>query len=186
MDQQHRSMLLKTAKEAIDSVIYSREPVEAVSDDPEVNAKQGCFVTLKNGERLRGCIGQFTSDKPLIELVREMAIASLTHDPRFFMDRVGADELDDITIEISVLSPLVKTSEPLSLRLGVDGIYITDGHKSGCFLPQVAEETGWTKEEFLTHCCVQKAKLPADAWKYDSTDVYLFSAEKFQAGYSEI
>jgi AmmeMemoRadiSam system protein A len=186
MNQKQQSILLRTAKDAIDSVIYSRAVAEPVSDDSELNEARGCFVTLKNGERLRGCIGQFTSDKPLIELVSEMSVASLTHDPRFFMERISADELEYITIEISVLSPLVKTDEPLDLRLGVDGIYITDGHKSGCFLPQVAEETGWTKEEFLTHCCVQKAKLPPDAWKYDSTEVYLFSAEKFQAGYAEI
>jgi uncharacterized protein (TIGR00296 family) len=74
----------------------------------------------------------------------------------------------------------------LSLRLGVDGIYIKSGSLSGCFLPQVATETGWNKEEFLSYCCSHKAGLPADAWKQPDTEVYLFTAEVFGAQYKEI
>jgi uncharacterized protein len=78
-----------------------------------------------------------------------------------------------------VLSPLERTTDPLSLRLGVDGIYIRRGYAAGCFLPQVATETGWTTEEFLSQCCSHKAGLPPDAWKDPKTEVYLFTAEVF-------
>ncbi len=143
-------------------------------------------MTLKNGERLRGCIGQFVSDIPLIELIAEMARASATSDPRFLSDPITADELGQLDIEISVLSPLVQTDDPLSLRIGVDGIYIKKGFASGCFLPQVATEAGWNKEEFLSYCCSDKAGLSPDAWKEPGTEVYLFTAEVFGAAFSQI
>ena len=151
-----------------------------------LNSECGCFVTLKNGEQLRGCIGQFTSDKPLTELVVEMTKASATSDPRFFADRITAEELNELDIEISVLSPLKKTDDPLSLRLGVDGIYIKRGCASGCFLPQVADETGWTKEQFLSYCCSHKAGLEEDAWKDENTEVYLFTADVFSCPFKDI
>ena len=144
-------------------------------------------MTLKNGEQLRGCIGQFTADKPLIEMVCQMAVSSSMHDPRFGGDRITADELGQLDIEISVLSPMVKTDDPLSLRLGVDGIYITDGRVSGCFLPQVATETGWNEEDFLTFCCTHKAGLAPDAWKTDpGVEVYLFTADVFGGQWNQI
>ena len=155
MNDTQKQTLLKIARDTVEAVITSGAVPRAGSDDSELNAHCGCFVTLKNQGRLRGCIGQFTSDKPLVELVVEMAKASATGDPRFFADRITADELDELDIEISVLSPLKRTDEPLSLRLGVDGIYIKKGCASGCFLPQVATETGWSKEEFLSYCCTQ-------------------------------
>jgi len=123
---------------------------------------------------------------PLVELVVEMAKASATSDPRFFADRITADELDQLDVEISVLSPLKRVDDPLSLRLGVDGIYIKKGGASGCFLPQVATETGWSKEEFLSYCCAHKAGLPPDAWKDADTEVYLFTAEVFGSEFKDI
>jgi uncharacterized protein (TIGR00296 family) len=106
-----------------------------------------------------------------------MAVASSTGDSRFFGQPITQGEVKDLEIEISVLSPLKKTTDPLSLRLGIDGIYIKKGYASGCFLPQVATETGWSKEEFLSSCCSHKAGLKADAWKDKNTEVYLFTAE---------
>jgi AmmeMemoRadiSam system protein A len=186
MNETQKQTLLKIARDTVKAVVAGGAMPKPKSSDPELNARCGCFVTLKNGEDLRGCIGQFTSDRPLIELVVEMATASATSDPRFFSDPIAADELEQLDIEISVLSPLQKADDPLSLRLGVDGIYIKRGCASGCFLPQVATETGWSKEEFLSYCCAHKAGLPADAWKDPKTDVYLFSAEVFGAGFNEI
>ena len=157
------------------------------SDDPALTAPCGCFVTLKNRGRLRGCIGQFISDRPLIELVAEMAEASASSDPRFFDQSASpSGDLGNLDIEISVLSPLERTDDPLSLRLGVDGIYIKRGYASGCFLPQVATETGWSKEEFLSYCCSHKAGLPPDAWKDPKTEVYLFTAEVFGAAVKDL
>ncbi|MEN6332711.1 MAG: AmmeMemoRadiSam system protein A [Phycisphaerales bacterium] len=181
MDDTQKKQLLKIARDAVEAVVRGT-PVETPhSDDPQLNAPCGCFVTLKTGDRLRGCIGQFISNCPLIELVAEMAEASVAKDPRFVDHRITPEELDEIDIEISVLSPLTRTNDPLSLRLGVDGIYIKRGYASGCFLPQVATETGWDAEEFLSYCCSHKAGLRADAWKDPRTEVYLFTAEVFDS-----
>ncbi len=186
MNDAQKQTLLKAARDTVEAVINRRPAQKPVSDDPELNAPCGCFVTLKNQGQLRGCIGQFTSEMPLIELVVDMAKASATSDPRFFADRITSDELEQLDIEISVLSPLQLTREPLSLRLGVDGIYIKKGCVSGCFLPQVATETSWSKEEFLSYCCAHKAGLPSDAWKDPKTEVYLFTADVFGAEFKDI
>jgi AmmeMemoRadiSam system protein A len=181
-----KKALLKTARDTVKAVLTSGALPKPKTNDAELNACCGCFVTLKNHEQLRGCIGQFTSNKPLIELIVDMAKASATGDPRFFSDPITTDELEQLDVEISVLSPLQKTDDPLSLRLGVDGIYIKRGCAGGCFLPQVATETGWSKKEFLSYCCAHKAGLPADAWKDPQTEVYLFTAEVFGAEFKEI
>ena len=186
MNTEHKQALLKAARDAVTATVKNQARPSLSSDEEVLNEHCGCFVTLKNSGMLRGCIGQFVSDKPLIELVGEMAAASSTKDPRFLAEPIGADELESLELEISVLSPLKRTDDPGSLRLGVDGIYIKSGYRTGCFLPQVATETGWSKEEFLTHCCVQKAGLSADAWRKAETEVYLFTADVFGAGFAEI
>ena len=187
MNDAHKKILLKTARDTVTAVIKGTPALKPPqSNDPELTAHCGCFVTLKNGVHLRGCIGQFVADRPLIEMVIEMAKASATGDPRFFDEPITAGELDELDIEISVLSPLKRTDNPLSLRLGIDGIYIKKGRAGGCFLPQVATETGWTKEEFLSYCCSHKAGLRPDAWKDAKTEVYLFTAEVFGAAFKDI
>jgi len=187
MNAKQKNTLLKVAKDTVAAAVAGRPVYEPETDDPVLFAEVGCFVTLKNGEQLRGCIGQFTADKPLIEMVCQMAVSSSMHDSRFDGNRITIDELSDLDIEISVLSPMVKTDDPLSLRLGINGIYITDGRTSGCFLPQVATETGWDEEDFLSFCCAHKAGLSPDAWKIDpDVEVYLFTAEVFGADWSAI
>jgi AmmeMemoRadiSam system protein A len=177
MNFEQKKELLKVARNAVRDAVAGRKPAKVSSTDPALNEHCGCFVTLKNRDELRGCIGMFVSDKPLIELVSEMAVASSTGDSRFFGDRITSEEVDELDIEISILSPLQRTDNPLNLRLGIDGIYIRKGYATGCFLPQVADETGWSKEEFLSYCCSHKAGLPPDAWKDKKTEVYLFTAE---------
>jgi len=186
MDDTQKQTLLKVARDTVEAVIKGGATPKPESDDPQLNAHCGCFVTLKNKGRLRGCIGRFISDIPLIELVVEMAKASAAGDMRFFADPITAGELEQLDVEISVLSPLEKTDNPLSLRLGVDGIYIKKRRASGCFLPQVATETGWSKEEFLSYCCAHKAGLSPDAWKDPETEVFLFTAEVFGADFKGI
>jgi len=186
MNDKQKQTLLKVAHDTVEAVITGRPVSKPKSDDQILNEPCGCFVTLKNGEDLRGCIGQFIADQPLIEIVAAMAKASATGDPRFIGDPITPDELEELDIEISVLSPLKKTDNPLSLRLGIDGIYIKRGHYTGCFLPQVATETGWTKEQFLSYCCAHKAGLPPDAWKDKRTDVFLFTAEIFSKPFKSI
>lgn len=186
MNDEQKRTLLKVARDTVEAVVNRRAAPAPTSDDPELNAPCGCFVTLKNGDRLRGCIGQFTSDKPLVALVVEMAKASATSDPRFSTSRITPGEIDRLDIEISVLSPLELTDDPLSLKPGTHGIYIRRGSASGCFLPQVATETGWSKEQFLSYCCSHKAGLSPDAWQDPETQVYLFTAEVFGAAVKDI
>jgi len=134
-------------------------------------------VTLRKGATLRGCIGTFSASDDLCEAVRGMAVAALS-DPRFESRRVLSSELPDLRIEISTLSPLEKIADPLSLRLGVHGIYIRKGPFGGCFLPDVASEYGWDAKTFLAQCCSQKAGLSPTAWKQPDTDVFVFSVQK--------
>lgn len=186
MNDTQKSILLKVARDTVHAVIAGGNPPNPAFDDPQLNVNCGCFVTLKNQDRLRGCIGQFSSDQPLINLIVEMTKASATADPRFIADPITVDELEKLDIEISVLSPLKRTDNPLSLRLGVDGIFIKKGIASGCFLPQVATETGWSKEEFLSYCCAHKAGLSADAWRSPDTEVYFFTADVFGCPFKDV
>ena len=179
MDASSHQRLLDIARASIESAIADKSlPTFAVAE-PELQGKSGCFVTLHVDGRLRGCLGHFTSDKPLYQLVSEMACASATQDPRFIGNRITPDELPRLEIEISVLSPLERIANPLDIELGKHGIHIRNGMNVGCFLPQVAAEQGWTKEEFLGYCCSHKAGLAYDAWKDPETAVEVFTAEVF-------
>ncbi len=178
LSEKQKRSLLNVARKTIEQTVARRPLSDFESDDPLFAQKLGCFVTLHNHGDLRGCIGQFQPRQPLLQTVREMAVAA-TRDSRFRAYPITPDELKDIVIESSVLAPLEKTDAPLSLTLGTHGIYIKKGWASGCFLPQVAAETGWNKEEFLSYCCQHKAGLPPDAWKSKDTEVFLFTAEVF-------
>ena len=177
LSPEQRQTLLALARRSVAAAVAGRPLPRAASDDPALNQKCGAFVTLKTAGELRGCIGQFVCDGPLCATVQQMASAAATQDPRFWHHRIQPQEVDDLDIEISVLSPLQRTRDPLSLELGQHGIYIKRGQQSGCFLPQVASETGWSKEEFLGQCCAGKAGMAEDAWRDPRTEVYLFTAE---------
>lgn len=186
MIEKQKNILLDVVRNAVTAAVEKRYIVPPTSDDPELNIQCGCFVTLKNGENLRGCLGQFTSNEPIIKLISEIAQSSATRDTRFSKNPITSAELDELDIEVSLLSPLKKTDNPLSLRLGIDGIYIIRNGQSGCFLPQVATEIGWNKEEFLSYCCSTKAGLRPNAWKDPETEVYFFTAEIFGDRFDEI
>ena len=186
MNDQQKKQLLKIAHDSVQAAVTNSNPPQTQTDDPDLNAHCGCFVTLKNAEQLRGCLGQFISEKPLVRLIDEVAANSATSDPRFLANPITPEELPDLNIEICALSTLKKTDDPLRLRLGKDGIYIRSQGRSGCFLPQVAEETNWNKKQFLSYCCCHKAGLSPDAWKKPDTEVFLFTAEIFSEDYKNI
>lgn len=169
--------LLKIARTTIDK--YIRDHVKPVIDPKGFSSnllmKAGAFVTLKEKGELRGCVGRFTSEDPLYLVIQEMAIASSTEDSRF--QPVKADEVARLEIEISVLSPLKKISSPDEIIPGKHGIYIKKGWNSGTFLPQVATETGWTREEFLGHCARDKAGIGWDGWK--DAEIFTYEATVF-------
>ena len=176
---QDRKILLALARSTIQARLAGRPlpPLPVLQVDE--SRCGGVFVTMHNTGRLRGCIGRFGMESDgLAASVQQMALASL-NDPRFRLNPVIADEVPAIDIEISVLSVMEPVSDPLVLQVGVHGIYICQGGQRGCFLPQVAPEMHWTAEQFLTECCVNKAGLPADAWKSPDCQVQLFSATVF-------
>ncbi len=176
MNTARREMLLALARQSI-RMHLAGEPLPTIPAAlDEVGDFGGVFVTLKNKGRLRGCIGRFRPTIGLGPAVQEMAIASLG-DERFGDNPVTLEELDALTIEISILSPMTRTHDPLSLLPGIHGIYVRREAHSGCFLPQVASEQGWNAEQLLSYCCVGKAGLRSDAWKHPQTEVYLFTAE---------
>ena len=139
------------------------------------NSKCGAFVSLHKHGRLRGCIGHFGEDYPLHEIVARMARAAAFEDPRFMP--VTSDELADIDIEISVLTPMRRIQSIDEFQLHRHGIYIKKGYHSGTFLPQVADEVNWTKEEFLGHCAQDKAGIGWDGWR--EAELYIYEAIVF-------
>ena len=140
-----------------------------------LSEKCGAFVSLHKHGRLRGCIGHFGEDMPLHEIVAEMARAAAFEDPRFMP--VTADELADIDIEISVLTPMRRIQSLDEFELHRHGIYIRKGYRSGTYLPQVADEVNWTKEEFVSHCAQDKAGIGWDGWK--DAELYVYEAIVF-------
>ena len=138
-------------------------------------SKCGAFVSLHKQGRLRGCIGHFGEDTPLYEIVAEMARAAAFEDPRFMP--VTRNELDDIDIEISVLTPMQRIESLDEFVLHRHGIYIRKGYRSGTFLPQVADEVNWTKEEFVSHCAQDKAGIGWDGWR--DAELYVYEAIVF-------
>lgn len=135
----------------------------------------GAFVTLNEHGDLRGCIGRFDAVDPLYKVIQQMAIAASTQDSRF--PEVISSEFDDIDIEISVLTPMRRINSIDDFQLGKQGIYMKKGYSSGTFLPQVAKETGWSKEEFFGHCARDKAHIGWDGWK--DAELYVYEAYVF-------
>ena len=145
------------------------------SDLLPLTSKCGAFVSLHKHGHLRGCIGHFGEDYPLHEIVAEMARAAAFEDPRFMP--VTRDELNDLDIEISVLTPMRRIQSLEEFELHRHGIYIKKGYRSGTFLPQVADEVNWTKEEFVGHCSQDKAGLGWDGWR--DAELYVYEAIVF-------
>ncbi len=177
LSKEQRKKLLDIARRSIETYLMNGKKMEIKENDPILSQELGAFVTLRQAGQLRGCIGNMVGNKPLYLTVRDMAVEAATGDPRF--SSVELAELKNIEIEISVLSVLEKVDSADKIQLGKHGVIIKRGFNSGVFLPQVAEETGWTKEEFLSHLCAQKAGLPANAWKDKSTEIFIFTAEVF-------
>ena len=143
---------------------------------PELQRSAGMFVTLRRHGQLRGCVGRVQSDQPLAKLCPMVALDAATHDARF--PPVDKDELGDLQLEVSVLTPPSSLKTLTDLVPGRDGVMLEfEGHR-GVFLPQVWEETGWTHLEFLRELARQKAGLPPDAWQHANLSV--FQAQIFE------
>jgi len=173
-----RRDLLQLARNAIAAYIAGL-PLPA-TDLPELQpVHAGAFVSLHIGEQLRGCIGYVDEARSLPEALRDTAIAAASRDPRF--EPLTAEELAQVEIEISILSPLRKIESPAEIMLGQHGATIKLGPYHGLLLPQVALHHDWEVETFLAHVC-QKAGLPAEAWKDSDAMIFVFEAEVFSEG----
>ncbi len=180
-------VLVRLAREAVEK--YLRESI-VIAPPKDLEAKfyreMGVFVTLNSvlpeGCELRGCIGHPLPEMPLVEAVIDAAISSAVHDPRF--ERVTADEMDKIVVEVSVLTPperiaVVSPKEyPTCIKVGEDGLIMKWRFGSGLLLPQVAVEYGWSPEDFLCHTCMKAGATP-DQWLAQDTEIYKFRAVVF-------
>ncbi|MBI5681987.1 MAG: AmmeMemoRadiSam system protein A [Deltaproteobacteria bacterium] len=176
MNREDRELLLNIARQTIESYAKSKKIPEFYINSPELLENRGTFVSLHKNHELRGCIGVFTSDKPLYLTIIEMAVSAGFHDPRFFP--VTIDELPQISIEISVLTPMKRIYDVSEIEVGRHGIYIIKGSRRGVLLPQVAAEYNWDRDTFLDHTCM-KAGLPLKCWKEEHVEIYIFEADVF-------
>lgn len=175
LSYEEKQMLKKIAYTSIKDSLNGK-PISMFNVQSSIlNQKCGAFVSLHKQGRLRGCIGHFGEDVPLHEIVAEMARAAAFEDPRF--PPVHREELGDIDIEISVLTPMRRIQSLDDFQLHKHGIYIRKGYRSGTFLPQVADEVNWTKEEFVGHCSQDKAGLGWDGWR--DAELYVYEAIVF-------
>jgi AmmeMemoRadiSam system protein A len=168
-------ILLDLARSSVREALETRKrpkPVEVLS--PVLRAKRGVFVTLHMEGALRGCIGFPFPVKPLAEACQEAAVSAAFEDTRF--PPVESEELQHIEFEISALSP-PEPIQPDKIKVGIHGLIVRKGKRSGLLLPQVALEYHWNAEEFLRQTC-RKAGLPLDAWR-DGAELSGFEAQVF-------
>lgn len=176
LSEESKRELLKIARESICSAVRGEDTPEFSVSDEELLEKRGAFVTIKKGGSLRGCIGYTMPVDCLYKIISEVAISSALSDPRF--SPVTEDELEEIKIDISVLTPMEVIDNVSQIEVGKHGLYIEKGRYKGLLLPQVATEYNWDRVTFLEHTCY-KAGLNKDAWKEPDIVIYVFSAEVF-------
>jgi MEMO1 family protein len=170
-----KQALLRIARASIEAELEGKKP-PASKIQGTLEEKRGAFVCLKKRNHLRGCIGFIEAKSPLAKTVEEMSIAAALRDPRF--PPLRKEELKDVQLEISVLTPLRRISDVAEIEVGTHGLYIRSGGRAGLLLPQVATEYGWDRGTFLKETC-RKAGLGPDAWRDPDTEIYLFSADVF-------
>ena len=175
MTVREQEILLVTARETIQSRLEQRKPLYE-EPTPAMLEPYALFVTLHTNGRLRGCIGTLEAAKPLFEAVKDYSISSAFSDPRF--PALSIDELPDMSLEISVLTPLKKVDSLEKIVIGKHGLYAKQGLRTGVLLPQVPVEQGWDREQFLNNTC-RKAGLSTEAWKTGDVEFYSFEAEIF-------
>lgn len=166
--------LLGLARQALEEAARKGRLSEAGPPSGALEEKCGAFVTIHKAGRLRGCIGYVEPLRPLYQTVRECAFAAALRDPRF--DPVTADELSELHLEISVLSPLQEISAE-ALEIGRHGLLVSQGFHRGLLLPQVAVEWHWDRNQFLEEACL-KAGLPPGAWQHGAR-IQAFTAQVF-------
>jgi AmmeMemoRadiSam system protein A len=169
-----RRALLQLARQAVVDAVHERLP-QQIPHEGVFSERSGVFVTLHIRHRLRGCIGVIEAEEPLGESIVRCAASAALQDPRFTPMR--ADELGELQIEISLLSPPAPI-RPEEIEIGRHGLLVSRGKQRGLLLPQVAAEQHFSPDQFLQETC-RKAQLPRDAWRETGTQVLGFTCEVF-------
>jgi len=164
--------LLDVASSAIEAYVLEKRVLNYQPENASLLTKKGAFVTLKKNGALRGCIGFIRPTLPLYQTVVQAAIYAACRDQRF--PPLTTQELSQVEVEISVLSPLKKIDNPAHIRVGKHGLLISKGNRSGLLLPQVPVENNWSRDTFLQQACI-KAGLPENAWRHGA-ELYIFEA----------
>lgn len=176
LDLDDQRALFRLARDAIRCHLEHRPAPGLPAGRPALAQERGAFVTLHRGDELRGCIGHTLARMPLAEAVRSLAVSAAASDRRF--DPVEPGELDELHVEISVLSPLARVS-PEEIDPTRHGLTVRLGSRAGLLLPQVAQERGWDTRTFLEHTC-RKAGLPADAWQRADVELSAFTCDVYE------
>ena len=175
MTREEERSLLRFVRRTAEDALTDRAAAVAPGFADDVSYG-GVFVTFRNRGSLRGYMGTLTAPGPFTGALADVTRSSL-RDPRFTHRPITIEELSDIDIEVSILGPVSQVGDPSGLQVGKHGVVVSQGGRSGCFLPHVAVENGWTIEQFLTECCRQKAGLAADAWRDRQTRIEAFEVE---------
>jgi len=176
LSNEQKKGLLALAKTTVESYVKDRIKPEFKIDDPMLKENGATFVTLHIDNNLRGCIGHTEAYLPLWQCVRDMAVSAATQDPRF--PAVTENELNKLSYEITVLTPMTKVDSVEEIEVGRDGLMMEKGFNRGLLLPQVPVEWGWDREQFLEHTA-EKAGLSRNAWRDGSVNIYSFQGLVF-------
>jgi AmmeMemoRadiSam system protein A len=176
LSAEHNRLLLDAARETIRSALRIESNGIRPCPNPALLSPGGCFVSLHelHTHKLRGCVGRLDASQPLWNCIHGSSLGVL-EDPRFYDDPVRLSELPNLEIEISVLSPMRQAQSITDFDLSTEGIYLIHQNRSGCFLPQVARETGWNREQLLSRLCTEKMGLQPHAWKEQGAKLMVFS-----------
>lgn len=174
LERDDRRRLLELARGVLEARVR-REAEPRAEGGGALDWPSGAFVTIHCRGELRGCLGRLGADAPLVETICHLAAAVADSDPRFAP--VSLDELPDIALEISVLTPEREIRSVAEVEVGRHGLIVELGSRRGLLLPQVAAEQGWDAETFVSHTCL-KAALPADAWRHGAR-ILIFEADVF-------
>ena len=176
LSSEDKQTLRQIALQAIRSKCMKQPMPDIPVSSATLKEPRGAFISLHSRGDLRGCIGMIEGFGPLSQTVKEMAVQAAFADPRFCP--LNPDELADLDLEISVLTPLERIKDPSQIEIGKHGLLIRKKSRSGLLLPQVATEHGWDRHQFLEWTC-RKACLPPKAWRDADTEIYVFSADIF-------
>jgi AmmeMemoRadiSam system protein A len=168
--------LIRIARETLENFVRTGKLPGVRPEDPALWEPRPCFVTLRKGGKLRGCVGRLGTEKPLFEEVVQMTKAAASEDFRF--PPLLAGELREVEIQISALSPLERIRSSGEIEVGRHGVYLQWKDRNGAFLPEVAGEMGWTADEFVKACGREKAYLPEEAWP--EVTLYRFTTERIK------